>query len=161
MKAWLAMGVSFIFALWFDVLPFPFWLNWLRPELALLILIYWAMAIPERCGILTAAVLGMIMDSLTGTFIGQHIISYSITISFIALTYRRIRVFDVWQQAGFIFLLVGIEQLIEHWLRLAMGYSTYGLWFLLPVLVSAALWPWIMIAMRSFRRQMGLVKHLI
>ncbi|MCK5881213.1 MAG: rod shape-determining protein MreD [Sinobacterium sp.] len=161
MKAWVVILSCFIFAIWLDLLPFSHWYNWIRPEITLLVLIYWAMAMPEYCGILTAALLGVVMDSLMGSFIGQHVISYSVVVSFIALAYRRIRVFDVWQQAGFVFLLIGIQQLIEHWLRLAMGYETQGLWFLVPVLVSAALWPWLMIAMRAFRRQMGLINHLI
>lgn len=161
MKAWVVILSCFFIAMWVDILPSPYWLNWIRPEVTLLVLIYWAMAMPERCGIITAALLGLLMDSAMGTFIGQHLISYSVVVSFIALTYRRLRVFDVWQQAGFIFLLVGVEQLIEHWLRLAVGYENQGLWFLIPVFVSAALWPWLMIAMRAFRRYMGLVKHLI
>ena len=161
MKAWLVVTTSFLCSLWFDILPFPYWFNWLRPELTLLVFIYWAMAIPERYGILTAAALGLVMDSLMGAFIGQHLIAYSVVASFIALTYRRLRVFDTWHQSGVIFLLVGLEQLIEYWLRLAMGHQSNGLWFLLSVLMSAMIWPWLMIGMRSIRRQMGLVKHLI
>jgi rod shape-determining protein MreD len=161
MKAALIIFSCFMLALCLDILPLPVWVNWLRPEMSLLFLIYWSVAMPERCGILTAAALGILVDVIMGSFIGLHVFAYSLIVSFIALTYRRIRVFNILQQAGFVFLLVGIEQLVEHWLRLLMAYPSYGLWFLLPVTSSALFWPFIVIFMRLLRQYSGLVKHLI
>lgn len=161
MKANLVIAFCFISSLWLDILPMPYWIDWVRPEFTLLILIYWSLAMPERCGVITATLLGLAMDILTGSLLGQHLLAYAVVTSFIALTFKRVRIFDVWQQAGLIFLLVGIAQLIEHWLALLGGRETLGLWFLLPTLISAFIWPWLMLVMRSFRRYMGLVKQLI
>ena len=161
MKANLIIAICFLCSLWLDILPMPYWLDWVRPDFTLLILIYWSLAMPERCGIFAAMLLGLLVDILIAAPLGQHVLAYTVVTSFIALTFKRVRIFDVWQQAGLIFLLIGIAQLIEHWLDLLAGRETIGLWFLLPTLISAFVWPWLMLVMRSFRRRMGLVKQLI
>jgi rod shape-determining protein MreD len=116
---------------------------------------------PERCGIFLAATVGLFQDSLTASVLGTHVFAYTVAIGFTVLSYKRLRMFDVWQQAGFIFLLVGLEQMIEHWLSAANGYRQGGLLFLLSSVISAFIWPWLMIMLRSFRRRVGLAKKLI
>lgn len=161
MRAQLAIGSCLSLAILCLILPTPMWVNWIRPEFPLLVLIYWSMAAPQQCGVLIAAITGLVCDVLTGTILGQHMAAYAFTTSITALLYKRLRTLDVWHQAWFVFLLVGLEQMFEHWLATLFGRSSPGLWFMLPVLISSLIWPAFMIAMRAFRRRIGLVKHWV
>jgi rod shape-determining protein MreD len=161
MKAILAIAFTLSLAVLFDVLPAPSWFNWVRPEFTLLVLIYWVIAMPERCGVLVAVLLGLMQDSLAASFLGIHVISFTVVTGITLLAYKRLRVFDAWQQASFVFMLVGMANLLHYWLSMLTGNPHMGWWFLLPSFISALIWPWLMVVLRKFRRQVGLVKRLI
>jgi rod shape-determining protein MreD len=66
--------------------------------------------------------------------------------------YQRLRVFNVLQQAGTIFILVGINQLICQWVQNLQGRGSDSLLFLLPAFTSALMWPVVLLVLRSLRR---------
>mgnify|MGYP000530709740 CR=1 FL=1 len=108
---WLIIA-SFLVAYVLAVIPMPQWLLWARPEWVALTLIYWTIALPHRVGILTGLVLGIILDALEGAVLGQNAFAL-VVVALLSLTlYQRLRVYSLWQQAGVVFLLVGINQLI-------------------------------------------------
>lgn len=161
MKAVLAITFTLALALLLDTVSFYPWYNWVRPDFTLMVMVYWIIAMPERMGVFVAAVIGLFQDGLTASFIGEHVIAYSVIGSISVLAYQRLRVYDVWQQAGFLFLLIGLSNLIQYWISMLTSSSNNGWWFLLSAFISALLWPWLMIMLRAFRRQLGLVTKLI
>jgi len=161
MKTKLIIWACLTIALALNILPMPYWVNWIRPEFCLLVLIYWVMAAPEHCGLLTAACLGIFSDSVSGAVIGQHVLSYTVVVSIVLLSYKSLRSFDVWQQAGIVFILLSIEQLLEFWLEQLFSRAGSGFWFMLPVLISTFAWPWLMLTMRALRRYLGLVRAIV
>ena len=68
------------------------------------------------------------------------------------LLYQRLRVYNLRQQAGVVFLLVGIHQLVCQWLKNLQGIGATSLLFLLPALASALLWPVVLQVLRTLRR---------
>jgi rod shape-determining protein MreD len=66
--------------------------------------------------------------------------------------YQRLRVFSVLQQAGVVFVLVGINQLVCQWVQNLGGAGASSLLFLLPALSSALVWPVVMHTLRECRR---------
>lgn len=160
MKAFLAICATVFIALVLTIVPLPSWANWLRPEFTLLVLLYWAIALPHRCGVSFAAIIGIFQDSLTSQALGTHVLSFAVVIGLVQYAYKSLRLYDPWHQAGFIFVFIGVARLLEHWLALAGGLPDQGLSFLLPSLISCLIWPWLLIALRSLRRNMGLVQRL-
>ena len=106
MKANVLIAFSLFISMLLSVVSMPEWALWARPEWPLLVLIYWSLAAPERCGIMVAALVGLFQDSLTASLLGKHMLAYSLAIAVTLLAYKRLRMFDVWKQAGFIFLLL-------------------------------------------------------
>jgi rod shape-determining protein MreD len=143
---------TFLFAGLLTVLPLPAWLQWGRPEWVTLILIYWCIALPHRVGIATALVAGVGVDVLEGAILGQHALALVVVALLSLLLYQRLRVYSIGQQAGVVFILVGISQLICQWIQNIEGVSALPRLFLLPALSSALLWPVVLLALRGLRR---------
>ena len=149
---WVVIG-TFVAALSLAVMPLPQWLQWGRPEWVALTLIYWTIALPHRVGLFTGLVVGVMLDVLEGAVLGQNALSLSFT-ALLALTlYQRLRVFSLWQQAGVVFALVGVNQLLCQWIQNIEGAGAPSLAFLLPAVSSALLWPVVLQLLRSLRRQ--------
>ena len=89
--------LSFVAAYTLAVLPLPQWLLWGRPEWVALTLIYWAIALPHRVGMVTGLLLGVGLDVLEGAVLGQNAFAL-VVVALLSLTlYQRLRVYSLWQ----------------------------------------------------------------
>ncbi|MBV1787311.1 rod shape-determining protein MreD [Marinobacterium sp. D7] len=143
---------TFIVGLVLSQIPMPDFMTWARPEWVVLVLIYWVMALPYRIGIGTAFLLGLAMDLVRGSVLGLNALSMTIIAFFVLILYKRMRMFPLWQQSSLILVLVGINQLLFHWMQGITGTTSDSLLFLLPAAVSALVWPWLFLLLRSIRR---------
>jgi len=144
--------LTFLVAYILAVLPLPPWLQWGRPDWVALTLIYWCIALPHRVGIATGLVLGLGIDVLEGAVLGQNAFALVVVALLSLILYQRLRVYSLSQQAGVVFILVGINQLICQWLQNIEGVSTLPRLFLLPAFSSALLWPVVLHTLRGLRR---------
>ena len=144
--------LTFLAAYVLAVLTLPPWLQWGRPDWVALTLIYWCIALPHRVGIATGLVLGLGIDVLEGSALGQNAFALVVVALLSLILYQRLRVYSLWQQAGVVFILVGINQLICQWLQNIEGVSTLPRLFLLPAFSSALLWPVVLHTLRGLRR---------
>lgn len=143
---------SFLVGFMLSQMPLPQMVEWFRPEWVVMILIYWTMALPERVGLGTAAVVGLGLDLIKGSPLGLNVLSLLIISYLTLLLYKRLRMFPLVQQAIMVMVLVGINQLLFNWFHSWLGTRSDSLIFLLPALMSALLWPWIFVILRSLRR---------
>jgi rod shape-determining protein MreD len=143
---------SFIAAYVLAVLPLPQWLLWGRPEWLALVLIYWTIALPQRVGIVTGLLLGVGLDVVEGAVLGQNAFALVVVALLSLVLYQRLRLYSLWQQAGVVFILIGINQLICQWVQNLEGVGARSLFFLLPALSSALLWPVVLHTLRGLRR---------
>jgi rod shape-determining protein MreD len=143
---------SFFVAYVLAVLPLAPALVWLRPEWVLLTLTYWVIALPQRVGLVTAAVAGLGLDVLEGAALGQNVLALVLVALLARLLYQRLRVHAPAQQALTIFLLAGIHQLVGQWIQTIEGAGASSFAFLLPAVTSALLWPPVLLLLRALRR---------
>lgn len=130
----------------------PVQVGYLRPEWIVLVLLYWVIALPHRVGILFAWFVGLLTDVLWGDLLGQHAMAFMIIAYIGQNLYQRLRMFTVWQQSLIIFAIVGLNQLINFWIESIAGPAVWSMWYLLPAVVSALLWPWVFLILRYLRR---------
>lgn len=143
---------TFVVALILSIVPLPVWAQWGRPEWVALVLIYWILALPERMGIGIAWLLGIALDILEGTPLGQNAFALAAIAYLVLILYQRLRMFSLWQQASVVFVLIGLYQLLGHWVQTVQGAGSSNLLFLLPAFVSALLWPAVSLLLRVLRR---------
>ncbi|WP_232522315.1 rod shape-determining protein MreD [Marinimicrobium alkaliphilum] len=134
-----------------SVYPLPLELRWWRPAWVLLIVIYWLFTAPEDFSLTFVFGLGLVQDLITGSPLGQHSLGLVI-VSYICLqSYQRVRNYARWQQALWVFVLVGISQVIGNWVYSMSGLTVSGMQFLYPALTSALLWPLMFRILEIFR----------
>ena len=73
-----AIVFTFIIALLLTIMPLPEWARYLRPDWVGLVLIYWCLAVPERVGVITGWLMGLLVDLLTGAILGQHALALTV-----------------------------------------------------------------------------------
>jgi rod shape-determining protein MreD len=144
--------LTFVVAYLLAIVALPPWLVWARPEWLALALIYWIIALPHRIGIATAVVLGVGLDVLEGAVLGQNALALMVIALLSLVLYQRLRVFNVLQQSGMVFILIGVNQLICQWLQNLLGSGSPTMAFLLPAFSSALLWPVVFQVLRGLRR---------
>lgn len=143
---------TFIVALMLSQIPLPTFLEWWRPEFVALFVIYWILALPQRFGVGSAWILGFMLDSLKGSVLGINAIALTVIAFSTLLLHKRMRMYPLWQQAFVVFILIAFNQLIFYWFQALSGTTAGSLNFLLPAVVSAVLWPWVFVVLRSIRR---------
>ncbi|HSI25461.1 MAG TPA: rod shape-determining protein MreD [Methylotenera sp.] len=111
-----------------------------RPDFMLVVLLYWLLRAPSLCSVGTAWVAGLLVDLATGSLLGQHALSFTVT-AFAALSYqRRLVLFNTWQLAGYIFALLTLERVLMLLLKLFAGNENPGWHYVWPILTGLILW---------------------
>ena len=145
--------ISFLLAMILTILPMPDWAREFRPQWYTLVLIYWALATPQRVGVGIGWLTGIGIDVIKGTLLGQHALALSL-IGFITLKiHLRVRLFPIWQQSLTVLILLLVEKLLELWVLGTIGLPAPPLQYWIPPLVGMLLWPWIYLILRDFRRR--------
>ncbi|MFI4962857.1 MAG: rod shape-determining protein MreD [Legionellales bacterium] len=135
------IGLTLIGSLLLMIVPLPEWLQDYRPNWLMLFLIYWAMMTPERVGIGTAWICGLLLDGLQGTLLGENALLCALVVFVTTQFHQRLRMFPILQQCVFIFLLLGIQFIILVWIQGISGQPIQGWYYGLPVIISAWIWP--------------------
>ena len=152
MHNWTAIFISLLIAIILTLLPAPDWAIWLKPAWVLLILIYWAMTVPTRVGLGMAWLMGLIMDLLNGTLLGEHALAYTMVIYLVERMHIRLRMYPVMQQSFTVFLFILIYQFIVYCIQGFIGQLPASHLYWLSSLTSMLLWPWLFVLMRDYRR---------
>lgn len=145
------VAASVLFAWMLAMLPMPAWAAGFRPEWTLLVVAYWAMAVPSRFSIGWCWIAGLGLDVLLGTLLGQHALALALVGWVVARLHLQVRVFPVWQQALVVLALTGLYEFVLFWtdgISGAPGTLHWG-----PILVTAVLWPWSFAVLRGVRRR--------
>lgn len=135
--------VSFLIALLLTAMPLPEWAIAWRPAWLTMVLIHWCMEAPKQVGIGVGWLLGILLDVLKGSLLGQHAAGLAIVAYITARTRRRIRVFPLVKQALFVGLMIALNAILTLWVRGIMGLPAQYELAWLPVLTSIPLWPWL------------------
>lgn len=147
--------LTVLVAILLDILPLPAWVIWLRPEWSVLAFIYWVMALPYLVGIGWGFLLGLILDLLNGTLLGEHALAFVILGYAILKIYQLVRVYPLLQQTAVIFLLLFLYNLCIFIIQGCLGQLPHLLLYWLTVITSTILWPWVFILLRDWRRRLN------
>ena len=127
MRNWVAISVTLIAALVLTLLPMPGWTAWLRPAWVLMVLIYWTMTMPHHVNVGTAWIVGVVLDVLTGTMLGEHALALTIVIYLVYSFHRRIRMYPMLQQGFSVLVFVLLYQFIQGWRGWSAGLRNGGM----------------------------------
>ena len=86
--------------------------QFIKPSFVLLILIYWNMALPDKVGITTALLFGVLIDLLDSSLLGLHGLLFVLITYLCQRFFYQFRITPIWQQSFLIFILAIIVKQI-------------------------------------------------
>jgi rod shape-determining protein MreD len=114
-SSWLVPSLSLVLTLALAVLPLPAAVSAFRPDWVAVVLVYWSLTAPRRFSLLTAFWMGLVLDTLTGSLLGQHALALLVIVYLAERFHLRLRVFPVSQLALTVFMLLGLYQFVLFW----------------------------------------------
>jgi rod shape-determining protein MreD len=138
-----------------QIIPMPPPIDLYRPDWLLLILLYWAMALPNRVSVGIAGLAGVVLDLLYGTALGIHSFALAVSVYLVSANYQRLRNYSMIQQAMMILVLCVLYHLTSYWLQYLITGIEFSWIFLWPAISSTIIWPWLFWLLRKFRRNLG------
>lgn len=124
-----------------QVLPLPFWLAALRPQFAVITVIFWSIIAPRAGGIALGFVTGLALDVYRGAVFGQHALALAFAAYVAIRQHLLVRTKPLFEQTLFAAgLLLACEVMvwaIDGWTGNAAG--GWSRW--LPVASGVLLWP--------------------
>jgi rod shape-determining protein MreD len=148
---WLA-ATSLVVALALAVTPLPGPVEAFRPDWAALILLYWVLSSQRRFGLLTAFWMGIALDVLTGSLLGQHALALLIVVYIAQRFYLQIRVFPLSQLTLTVGALLAIYEFVLFWADGIAGRTVPLIERWAPVVAGAALCPLVFLYLDSMRQ---------
>ena len=144
MKKQLLLILCFIFSFCLDIINLPYNLDIFRPFLSLMMLIFWSLIPRSNINIIHAWGLGLCVDALTGSLIGQHAFSFTLICLIIKLNYKLLRNLALFQQTLLISGCFIFYALFDFWIARIQGYpSSSMISLVIPIIISSLLWPWL------------------
>lgn len=149
-----SIALSFLCAFMLTIFPWPLGLRWLQPTWVLLVLVYWLLSAPYRFGVITAFLVGVFVDVLTGVPLGIHALIYTL-LAFILLRYNTaIRCFGL---GRLLILVAGIQTAdltIQYFISAHYHQEAHTALYWLPLLTTPACWPLLTQLLNSRRDQL-------
>lgn len=132
----------FVLVLILSVLPLPDGVALFRPAFGLLFLLYLQFMIPKRPGIPFIFLLGICLDVLLSTVLGEHIFALLLLVWLASFKVRQFHFFPISQQLLVIVLFSMVYQCTLFTIDLALGYQYAPLQILGTTFMNVLLWPW-------------------
>ena len=149
----MTLGIAIVLAIVHLPETWPQWLSWLRPEWVSLVVFFWVMELPHRLGLISAWVIGLIVDVLYADPLGLNGVLLA-TITYVAWRfYERLRMYSVIQQCGVVFVLILGSEAVRMFVRDLAWDRGWNWAVVLPALMSTVLWPFVYLILQRFRLQ--------
>ena len=143
--------ITIIFGLFLTLITLP--LGYYAPEWMLLVVVYWAIAIPSNNKMILAFLSGIIVDIVFGQALGVSSLFYVVLIYLILRLYNSLRYMTIAQQAVVLFFFILIKQHLLIWLYYIIDRNIDYQALLIGSVISAFVWPLIYYTLRFVRRK--------
>lgn len=136
-KGWF-VALTLLLALFANMIPFGHLPGF--PDCVAVVLAFWCVREPLKIGMGVAFLLGLTMDVVDASVIGQHALAYVLLAYAANSLSRRILWFPLIEQALQILPLLLLSQLVMLVARLITGAEFPGLQYFLGSFIAALLW---------------------
>ena len=114
---------------------------------------YWSLIAPRRYGLLTAFWMGLALDALSGSLLGQHSLALLVIVYLSQRFYLRIRVFPASQLAFTAIGLLGLYEFVLFWVDGVAGRTVPLIERWAPVASGGVLWLLILVFLERGRQE--------
>ena len=143
--------LSLMAAVLLSLLPLPEVLMPFKPYWVAMVVIYWSLEIHGVISLGLAFLIGVVVDTLSGSLMGLHALSLVVMVFLVQRFRSRLRFFPPWQQALSVFALLMNDRIILLWIITLRGDPLPSLGFWLPPVVGTLLWLPVFLLLDRFR----------
>lgn len=147
--SWPAVAVSVFVAFALSIVVLPDMLAPLRPAIVPMVAFYWIMHFPDRFGLLIACSLGLMLDVLTGSLLGSHVLALVVPCYCVARLARIYRFSPLWQQALMLLPLWALYAFVLFWIDGVTNRNADALLRFGPLLSTVVCWPLLSVVLSS------------
>ncbi len=152
-RHWFVPTASVVIALVLSVVPLPESVAAFRPDWVAVMLLYWSLIEPRRYGLLSAFWIGLVLDTLSGTLLGQHSLALLVIVYLSQRFYLRIRTFPASQVAMLVIALLALYEFILFWIDGVAGNQVPLIERWGPVVTGGLLWLLVLVGIERGRRE--------
>lgn len=152
----LVLCLIFIIAFVLEIMPWAEGFQGMRPTWVVLVLSYWALALPNKVSVGSAFVAGIVWDLILGSILGVHALVLSVAIYFVAKYHLILRNLSLWLQSLLMMLFIILIRFAIFFVELVLHSAEFNSQELLGAVLSGVLWPWVFLLMRQIRRGLHL-----
>ena len=137
----LAVGLTFALSLVLELIRLPPMIASLRPEWLVLTVFFWTLRAPALVGIFVGFVVGLILDVMSGTYLGVNALALSI-VAYLAIgMHKRFKLYPLLQQSLVASVVVVIHLLIMNTFVSLLDRGEAPTDLVLRAIVSGCFWP--------------------
>jgi rod shape-determining protein MreD len=151
--SWFVLALSLGLTLALSLVPLPGVLAAFRPDWVAVVLLYWSLTAPRRFSLLTAFWMGIALDTLSGSLLGQHALALLVIVYLAERLHLRIRVFPISQLGFTVLALLGLYQFILFWIDGVAGRTVPLMERWAPPLTGTLVWLALLAVFDSGRRE--------
>ena len=131
------------------IIPLPSVIDVLRPDLLVLVIIWFAVMEPRAMGLSYPWCAGLAMDAIRGPSLGEHALTYVVVAYIAHRTYLRFRMFPLGQRCLFVMVMLGVHEALLFWIDGVMGHALLDWRRWLPMVTGAIVWPLVAGALKT------------
>jgi rod shape-determining protein MreD len=139
-QSWFGPAFSLVLTLALAVVPLPGLIAPFRPDWVAVVLLFWSLTSPRRFSLLTAFWMGVVLDTLTGSLLGEHAFALLVVVYLAEHFHLRIRVFPISQLALTVLVLLGLYEFILFWIDGVAGRTVPVIERWAPPLTGTLVW---------------------
>lgn len=139
----LRLALAFLLALILTILPMPGILLGTRPMWVLMLILYLQFYMPDCFNLFVLFMLGLILDTLLSTVIGEHTLALSLVTWIASSKARRFYFFSIGQQMMLMGFFCFLYQIIILTINAFLGYHVGFAAVIGSTAVSVLFWPWV------------------
>lgn len=124
-----------------------------RPDWVAVVLLFWSLSAPRRFSLMTAFWMGIVLDTLTGSLLGQHPLALLVIVYLAERFHLRVRVFPISQLAIFVLVLLGLYEFILFWIDGVANRTVPMIERWAPPLTGTLVWLMLFAFVDSSRRE--------
>ncbi|KTC81377.1 rod shape-determining protein MreD [Legionella brunensis] len=140
---YLRLFIAIVLALALTILPLPDLLIGLRPPWVLMLVLYLQFFLPNYFNVVILLVIGLALDVLLSTVLGEHAFALSIVSWIASNKARRFNFFSMGQQMALIGFFCLLYQVLILIMEAFLGYHIALLMSIGSAAISMVLWPWV------------------
>jgi rod shape-determining protein MreD len=149
---YLSIFISFLIAALLTSIPLPKFLQWIWPQWLILVMMFWILNLPGHVGFGTAFVIGLLLDALSGSMLGEHSLALVIVTYFLLKFNNKLAFNRIGAQSIIIFTLTILYLALLYWIHGIIKNlpSTPNYW--LSSITSAFIWPSIALLLNKYAK---------